>query len=266
MATDENITNELDKEKGRFVGFALLSKKRWSKEKFFKDMKEEWNINLTDSEENSERNADDTIVYAEYNGMRIITGLVPAPVPGREAEHFAMANYMWKDAVAQTEKHKAHLVITVMGEGSTKDKAALYVKAACAAIKQHSVIGLYSNGAVYEPKMFRSCAEVMKDNTFPILNTIWFGLYSDGTQAGVYTYGMRQFGKEEIEVYMPRGSADLNALRNFTVSVAAYILDGDVTLNDGETIGFSEDERLPVVISPALAFSGNSVKIDLQKK
>lgn len=265
MPTEENITNELDKNRGKFAGFALLSKKRWSKEKFFKDMKEEWGIDLTDSETNSERNADDTIVYAQYNGMTIITGLVPAPIPNREAEHFAMANYMWKDAVAQTEKHKAHLIISIMGEGTAMEKAMLYVKVASSAIKQHSVIGLYSNGAVYEPKMFRDCAQIMKDDKFPILNAIWFGLFNNGEQAGVYTYGMRQFGKEELEIYVPKEAADLNTIRQFTVAVAAYILQSDVSLNDGETIGFTPDEKLPVTITPALAFSGNSVKINLLK-
>lgn len=263
----EAATNELDKEKGKFAGFVLLSEPKWSKSQFLADVKEEWDIDLSNGAGNSNaagtEGNEDSIIYADYNGMRVITGLVNAPIPGREAEHFAMANYMWKDAVSETEKHAAHLIITVMGDGSPMEKAQLYVKVASSALKQSTVLGFYSNGAVYEPRMFRECAEMMRTGDIPIMNIVWFGLFNDGKQAGVYTYGMRQFGKEEIEVYVPTSKADLNTLRQFVFGTAMYVLKEDVTLRDGETIGFSPEQKLPITISPALAYSGNSVKIDV---
>lgn len=260
---------EQNNEKGVFHGFALLSEPKWSKTQFVADMKEEWGIDLSNGLGNTgdALPTEDSILYADYNGMRVITGLVDAPVPNCEAEYFAMANYMWKDGVAETKKHKAHLIITVMGNGDAMEKAKLYVKAAASAIKQSTVLGLYYNGAaVFQPSMYRECAEVMREGNIPILNLIWFGLFSDGKQTGVHTYGMRQFGKEEIEVYVPQGMADLNAIREFVCGTAAYVLTENVTLRDGETIGFSEEQKLPITISPALAYSGNSIKIDILAK
>lgn len=262
-----SLSNELDREKEKFAGFVLLREPKWSKTRFVADLKEEWGIDLSDGLGNEDALPnEDSIIYADYNGMRVITGLVDAPVPAREAEHFAMANYMWKDAVSETEKHTAHLILTVMGDGTPIEKAQLYTKAASAALKQSSVLGFYSNGAVYEPRMFRDCAEILRKESVPIMNVVWFGLFNDGNRAGVYTYGMRQFGKEEIEVYVPMGKADLNALRQFVFGTALYVLNEDVTLKDGETIGFSPEQKLPITISPALAFSGNSVKIDVLAK
>lgn len=264
----ETATNELDREKEKFAGFVLLSEPKWSKTQFAADMKEEWGIDLSNGlgGDNDALPSENSIIYAEYNGMRVITGLVDAPIPAREAEHFAMANYMWKDAVSETEKHAAHLIITVMGDGEPMEKAKLYVKAASAALKQSAVLGFYSNGAVYEPRMFRDCAEMMRSGDIPIMNIVWFGLFNDGKQAGVYTYGMRQFGKEEIEVYVPTDKADLNSLRQFVFGTALYVLNENVTLRDGETIGFSAEQKLPITISPALAYSGNSIKIDILAK
>ncbi len=263
---NEPRSNELDKEKGVFHGFALLSEPKWSKTQFVADLEEEWDIDLSNGlgGDDGKLPSEDTLVYADYNGMRVITGLVDAPIPNREAEQFAMANYMWKDAVAETEKHKAHLIISVMGDGDAMEKAKLFVKIASAAIKQSTVLGLYYNGAaVFQPSMYRECAEMMRTGDIPLLNLVWLGLFSDGKQAGVHTYGMRQFGKEEIEIYVPVGKADLNALREFVFGTAMYVLKENAILRDGETIGFSAEQKLPIKVSPAIAFSGNSIKIDV---
>ena len=38
-------------------------------------------------------------------------------------------------------------------------------------------------------------------SALPILDWVWFGVYRTEECAGIYTYGMRKFGKEEMEVY-----------------------------------------------------------------
>lgn len=252
----ENVPKVSD----RLLGFILLRHNEWDKEKFFEDMKSEWGIDLSDG------NTDDKdVVYVTAEGFQIIIGLMPTAIPGGEAEFYAKANYMWKEAERVTARHTAHLLVTVMGNGDMLDRARLYVKVTAALLGQEQALALYSEGAVYQPEMFRDCAGVMKDGTVPILNLVWFGLYGDGKKAGVYTYGLRRFGKEEIEVYVPMESADLNYIRNFLVSVAAYVLGDDVVLRDGETIGMSAEEKLPIKVSPGLAVKGDTIKIDITK-
>lgn len=250
---------------GKFIGFVLLIERSWSKEKFFADMKSEWGIELQNHTPD-----DDEMVYVEAEGFRIIIGLMPTAIPGGEAEYYAKANYMWKDAEKVVARHDAHLLVTVLGEGDMLDRARLYVKVTSSLLKQDTALALYSEGAVYQPEMYCECADLIKDSSakdaVPILNLVWFGLYGDGKMAGVYTYGMRLFGKEEIEVYVPASAADLNGIRNFLVSVAAYVIGEDVVLRDGETIGFSAEEKLPIKLSPGLAVDGNTVKIDITKQ
>lgn len=250
---------------GKFIGFVLLSENSWSKEKFFADMKSEWGIELENHTPD-----DDEMVYVGAEGFRIVIGLMPTAIPGGEAEYYAKANYMWKDAEKVVARHSAHLLVTVLGEGDMLDRARLYVKVTSSLLNQDTALALYSEGAVYQPVMYRECAGLMKDSStkgsVPILNLVWFGLYGDGKMAGVYTYGMRHLGKEEIEVYVPASSADLNGIRNFLVSVAAYVIEDDVILRDGETIGFSAEQMLPIKVSPGLAVDGNTIKIDITKQ
>ncbi len=250
---------------GKFVGFVLLKENSWDKDKFFADMKSEWGIEIED-----DHPEDSDVVYVEADGFLVIIGLMPTAIPNGEAEHFAKANYMWKGAENVVARHGAHLIVTVMGNGDMVDKARLYVKVTASLLNQDTALALYSEGAVYQPEMFRDCAGMMKDNSMdkvlPMLNLVWFGIYGDGKVAGVYTYGMRRFGKEEIEVYVPAAAADLNGIRNFLVSVAAYVIGEDVVLRDGETIGFSAEEKLPIKVSPGIAVDGSTVKIDITKQ
>ena len=252
------------KNDGKSVGFVLLEDNSWDKEKFYADMKSEWNIDIDDDHPD-----DKDVVYVNVEGFNLVIGLMPTPIPNGEAEYFAKANYMWKGAEQEVARHGAHLLVTLLGDGDMLDKARLYVKITSALLMQENAIALYSEGAVYQPKMFLDCSSILKNDTepkpIPILNIIWFGIYGDGKVAGIYTYGMRRFGKEEIEVYVPSDTADLNAIRNFLVSVAAYVLGENVILRDGETIGFSEEQKLPIKVSPGLAVKGNTIKIDITK-
>ena len=91
----------------------------------------------------------------------------------------------------------------------------------------------------------------MKEGELPLNNWIWFGLHRrEGGVCG-YTYGMDVFGKEELEVL--DADADPLAVREFLVSLAGYVIGSDVTLNDGETIGFSQGDRHRITRSPGVA-------------
>ncbi len=249
---------------GEFAGFVLLGENDWDKEKFYSDMKAEWGIEIADAHPD-----DKDVVYVETEGFRVVIALMPAPIPGGEAEFYAKGNYMWRDAEQFVARHAAHLIVTVLGEGDMLKRANVFVKVAASLMNQPNAIAFYSEGAVYSPQMYRDFASVLKDSQMlggvPILNLVWFGLYGNGKDAGVYTYGMRRLGKEEIEVYVPQKSADFEKMRGFLVSVAAYVIGQDVILRDGETIGFSADEKLPIKVSPGVAVDGNTIKIDITK-
>lgn len=97
--------------------------------------------------------------------------------------------------------HKAHILVAVLGsETDLLERGRLFVKIMACCAEQADAAGVYTSGTVFEPRLYRGFAEVMKDGALPIDNWIWFGLYRG--EAGVcgYTYGMNVFGRDEMEV------------------------------------------------------------------
>ena len=72
---------------------------------------------------------------------------------------------------------------------------------------------------------------------------------------------MKEFGKSEIEII--DSAMDSDELYYFLLSILQYILEGDVILNDGETIGFSEEEKIKITESKAVYLDGNSLKLEV---
>jgi len=248
----ENNTNTV-----KLAGFVLLSECVWSKNNFTDALRADWGISVEEKDAKSE-----DMLVAQIDDCILAAAFIPAPVPNGEAEHYAAGNYMWKEAKETVSRHKAQIILSVLGEGSYRKKAELYTKAAASLLKQENAIALYSDGAVYQPEFFIDFSSVVKSGEFPVMNNIWFGLFRNEGKMGIYTYGMRKFGFEEMEVSVPDGSGDLNHLRQFLFTMAVYVLSGNVQLHDGETIGFSEKQKLAITLSKGIAVDGDTLKIE----
>lgn len=251
-----------NKDAGGFVGFVLLSEPVWDKARFEQDLLEDWGIDAAAPE--TERDGQDPdILLLERENLRLAVSFIAAPVPGGEAEHYAEANYLWPGAAETVKGHKAQILVAVLGDNAgLLDRGRLFTKAVASCLRQEHALGVYTDGAVFQPEFYRGFAKAMRKDGLPIPDWVWFGLYGDEKQAGLYTYGMKKFGRDEIEVYVERKKADLNEIRDFLLSIVSYVLEHDVTLNDGETIGFSPEQKLPITRSKGIALDGETLKIE----
>lgn len=255
----QNETNKQEEKKsdtGCFVGFVLLSSQQWDKQRFIDDFKSDWGIDLPDEDGN-----EDALVF-NVDNMMLAVAIMPYPVPDGEAEHYAAANYMWRDAVTAAKGHQAHILISVIGQGTDLlERGKLFTKAVASCLKQSNATAVYTDGMVFQPGFYREVAGFMRDDdeALPLLDWVWYGVYHTDERKGIYTYGLRKFGKEEIEVF---ADADLNDVRDFLLDITSYILECDVTLQDGETIGFSEEQKLGITLSDGIALDGQTLKIE----
>ena len=256
----ENGSDEDDEEEddaGVFAGFMLMSRASWSKMQLIRDLKEMWGI---ETEEDDDDSNDDSLVF-EVDGRVAAVSLMKGPIPDGEAEANAENNYIWPEAVDVAREHKAHLLVFV-GEKDDDDlieRGKLFVKILAACCRQENASGVYTSGVVFQPEFYGAMAEMMKEDELPIFNWIWFGLYRTDDGISGYTYGMRTFGREEIEVL--NAEAEPDEVRNFLANLVSYQLEFDVLLKDGETIGFSENDRHTISLSGGVALPGMTLKV-----
>ncbi len=258
MQNSENFTHE----SGGFLSFVLLDSVDWFKDKLINDLKKDWDFNI--SAESSDEEGYGDVFVADISGMRLAVGFMGAPVPNGEAEHFASANYMWKEAVSVTKKQKAHIIIAILGDAAPKEKGLLLVKAVSSCLKQHNAIAVFSDGIVYEPKMYTAFSEMIRKGSYPVFDLVWFGMYHDKEKHGFYTFGMRKFGFEEMEIYASDPQIPMSELHEFVIEITGYVLDSEVTLHEGETIGLTEEQKLPISFSDGIAVDGKTLKIDYE--
>ncbi|MDW2998468.1 DUF2185 domain-containing protein [Faecalibacterium prausnitzii] len=253
----EDLEDDADEEKtdrkGSFAGSVLLSKAEWDKEQLIRNLREEWGIVDDEPAEGDEddENSDDAVVM-RVGGMMLIVTLFHGHIPDNEAEINAENNYMWPEAVEVAKAHKAHIMVAVLGEEEKLlERGKLFTKAMAVCCKQKYATGVYTSGVVFEPRFYEGLADMLKEDELPIFNWVWFGLYRSEGGLNGYTYGMDVFGKEEMEVL--NTDAEPEELRDFLASLASYVLACDVTLQDGETIGFSADDKHTITRSPGVS-------------
>ena len=241
-----------------FVGFVLLERADFDAEKYVKDLKKDWGIDY-----DFEITHDNNTIIADNNGMILTVSLMPAPIPDNEAIEQAKTNYRLDGAVEAAERHKAHLLVSVINRGDMDniEGAKHYVKLLANATKQEGCLGINILGTVIHPQMYYDFAKLYDENDdFPIENIVYIGLYGDenNTVSG-YTYGLEQFGKKELEII--KSSEEAEEVYNFLASISDYIITSDVVLNDGETIGFSEEQKIQISVSEGIALDGETVKL-----
>ena len=76
------------------------------------------------AEENYKR--EDGILVFEVGSNMITMSLVDAPVPDGQAEFYAEGNFLWREAVAMTKQHRAHMIVAVMNHDGNSIEAASF--------------------------------------------------------------------------------------------------------------------------------------------
>lgn len=256
-----NQSPDTERNRGLFAGSILLSDAAYDFDKFVADLKTDWEIELSGDDTSHE--GGNMVFYV--GGMMVAVSLFPFAVPNDEAVNNARTNYRWKGAVEAAQVHQSHLFIAVMsGNGPLTDAGISLVKLCYSAMEQDNVLGINTAGTVFAPDFYRDYAKFYLENEmYPVMNLIFFGLYSrDGGKTFCsYTYGMKEtFLKDDFEVLDSDNSPD--DLIEFMSDIATYVIEEDATLLPGQTIGFSEEQKLAITKSPSEVLGVDTLKIE----
>lgn len=236
-----------------FLAFVLLANAEWDWDLLRLDLEEQWHIPVKEEVEK------ETLIF-EYENKKAVISCIDARIPNQEAEINASNNVLWAGARDAALAHQAQLLVNVSGEDSLLEKGKLLTEIlACCSI-QPNVLGIYASGTVFEPGFYEDAARLLKENELPIYNWIHFGMYKTSKGLSGYTYGLKQFGFKELEVLDTLAKPE--ELQQFLASLTYYVLENNMELHDGETIGFSENQKLKIKESQGAALAEITLKIE----
>ncbi|MCL2102449.1 MAG: DUF4261 domain-containing protein [Syntrophorhabdaceae bacterium] len=233
--------------KAGFVSFVLLSDVSADLNLLAENIREDWGIEIPSDDIRS----DDAVAVTRISDMMVSVALMAGPIPNGEAVENAKTNFRWPEAVAVAENHKAHLLISVMRhEQSLLDAAVLFVKICSSCLKQPNATGINTLGSVLAPDFYINIANAfIKENSFPIMNLVFFGIYSndEGKTISAYTYGLEDFGKRNIEIL--NSSQSFEEIQELIIDLSSYVIEQDAVLEHGQTCGFTAEQKLPITES-----------------
>lgn len=232
-----------------FVGFILLDEQCFSPNLVFNELKNRWGITDKQLEVAGEMSPDKPIVI-EYDGMMLAIMYVDMPVPNGEAVLNAKSSYFWPDAVAVAQGHKAHLIVSVLGgENGSYDTSIVFTKLCDSCLALPNAVGVNVFATVYEPKMYRAEAILLDKGDIPTPILAYIGIYNTPEGVCAYTFGLEYYGKKEIEIVNSQEAVE--DVYNIIYGIVSYVISSDVILSNGETIGFSEEQKLEISLSTA---------------
>lgn len=234
------------------TAFVLLKEDNFNQQNFFHNLNSLWNLNT-----------DEQAAFPLFavEGSQCVIMNIDAPIPGEEAESRATLNYYWKNARETVSQHRAHLIVsTEDGQKTPLEVMKLHSKILSACAADSNVLGIYTSGTVFAPEFYSQMVFGLKKEELPIPVWVFIGLYADAKGNNAYTIGMEHFDKTEMEIL---GSQhDMPSLHTMLMSIASHTIRANIELRDGETLGFSEDQKLAITLSPSTFDpNANSLKI-----
>lgn len=260
----ERAQEEIERQSsaGPFAGFVLLSAPEWDVDAFKTALKADWDIGYPpeDGEQASANDNHSTLVF-DVEGMTVAASLMDFPVPDGEAEYWANSNFMEREkALAAAKDHKAHVMIAVVDkEHPPRERGELYVKIVSTLLRAPNALGVYTNGTVWLPDYFIQVSQDLKAGDLPLMDLVFVGLVQYEKGICGWTNGLRAFGKDELEIRDSQQSPQ--DVHELLLNISGYLIEEDVTLQDGETLGYTAEQKLHITRSEGINVEGMSLKI-----
>jgi hypothetical protein len=199
--------------------------------------------------DDAENGASHQVISLKLNtGEKSFVALVPAAVPNGEADHgaqFSLSSFRnnWR-----LPSHHAHLVITFHAAADTPPIVALsrFTSLLASVTKASPAVGVYwgNAGATHDPEFFVSVAS---DPEVVPRMMLWSGVSIAREEDGrlsLLSLGMDQLNLPNL--LLVAGDSSANAAIATMYDLLAYAAERGEPLPEGDTVGRTNDERLPV--------------------
>jgi len=225
-------------------------------DKALAELKTKWKLTITKNE------ADKNSLMLTINNYKIAIAHITMPVPFEEIKSVAEYNYFWVNGANEAIKHQSHIILSILDAGKDPIKEnILFNKVAAALLNNNNALGIYmgSRTLLLKKDFYLENTTSMTNQDLPIYNWIYFGMQQENGNHSIYTYGLTDFNKSEMEIINSNHSFD--ELHELMFNMVHYVLASDITLHDGETIGMSDTQKLEITLSKGKYVEGETLKI-----
>lgn len=190
---------------------------------------------------------EDIFSVALANGQTAFVAFVPAPVPDGEAEQYVPYSISALGSGWQLPEYPAHAMVTLMGADDiiTVEALELFTKVVAAVVESSTAVGVYwgATGATHKAEFVLDVANA--EGLLPVM--LWNGIsIADGGpgRLSLLSLGMEQLGLPNLVLTTPREQG--NAAIEMMLDLLSFLIRRGEPLPDGDTIGFSEEQKLPI--------------------
>ncbi len=215
-------------------------------------------IRLTQPGKPSEK---DFLSFEVSSGETAYVALMRAPVPNGEADDAARFSLSAIGTGWELPAHKAHLIVTHQIPDSSSLVASLssFTSVLAAVVKASSAVGVYwgEAGCTHDSEFFLSTA---KEPALFHRLALWTGVSvarePDG-RLSLLSLGMKQLNLPDLLLVAPMSMGNDALDRMF--ALLSYIAERGKPIPEGNTVGGTADERLPVRYVPSPIDPGKKV-------
>lgn len=212
----------------------------------------------------SEITGDNKTAVFKVDGEMVALAYMPVQIPWGDIEGTAQYAYNWIEATQELKDHNGHAIVSLMaGNKTTIERFRILSKVLCSILSTSNAIGIYQgNQSLLIPKsQYLDNVEELKEDGTPVTIWIYFGLRKSNKGNSLYTYGLTEFGKQEIEII--NSTLNIEELYDFAVNIASYVVGGDVAFKSGQTLGYTENQKIKITSSKGVFVDGQSFKLEM---
>ena len=254
-------TQKRNDDENLFISSILLDETHCDINLITQQLSLDWGIEISpeDIDENK------TTIINEAYDAKIIISFIPSAVILNQAVKDAENNSAWNNATKTAKAHKAHILVIVSHTNDKLNAAVLHVKvcSSCLHLPNATAINTISN--VLDPEHYIKCSEVIHDGIFPLLNLVYYEIYSrdEGATICGCTLGMKGLGKKEIEIIDT--TCPPSDVMDYIIGVSNHIIVSNIILKDGDTISLSAEDVIDIKISNGIFLLEKTIKILMTK-
>lgn len=211
---------------------------------------------------------EENVAVIPCDGSMLIAGLVDTPLPEKHWREWADAAWWWPEAEEMMRQNQAHIIVSSTWDKSTRIDAHLkHMLIVREFVEQLCAIGVaWGNVLVSANQFAGEFHRFQTENILPVRVWVLIQLSGDGEGGTIVsTLGMNQFDLREIEA----NSAPMepkDALE-FVNNLAGYLLTNGPVINDGDTVGGSEEQRIRMRFAPSFREGhGEVYLLDFERK